>query len=132
MKKIIEFQGIDTANKTKWHMNPREYIKSYTTNPNNFFLVAILKDNIIGTVSGEIWKDKKFVYLGEITANGKDKNKILKAMFDYLAKFCKNNKINIINSYVRKSSRGIINNYKNLGMKKISEHYYFEAKLLKQ
>ena len=39
-----------------------------------------LKDinKIIGHASGEIWNDKKFTYLGELTAKGRYKNKIPK------------------------------------------------------
>ena len=129
LNKIMEFSEIKNTDIKKWHMNPKDYVKSYIKNPNNFFFVAVNEDNIIGTIGGEIWRDKKFAYLGNIIAKGRDKNKTLINLFNYLIKFCKNNKINLINSFVRKNHSEMITNCKNFGMKKLGKYYYFEIRI---
>ncbi|MBI2656363.1 GNAT family N-acetyltransferase [Candidatus Woesearchaeota archaeon] len=126
LNQILEFTVIKKMKSDYWHMSPIKFVESYIKNKNNFFFLAIENNKIIGIISGELWKDKKFAYLGRIDVKRKNNREIAKKLFKYLIKFCKENKITLINTYLRKSNKIIMKLYANLGLKKKSEYVYME------
>ena len=126
LNQILEFSGFKKMKSNYWHMNPMKFVESYIKNKNNFFFLATENNKIVGIISGELWRDKKFAYLGKIEAKEKNSNEINKKLFEYLIKFCKKNSIILINTYIRKSDKVAIKLYNNLGLKKKGEHIYME------
>jgi hypothetical protein len=126
LQKILKFYGKQDANR---HMPRKKFILSYITNKQNFFFIALNENKIVGTVNGEVWIDKCFAYIGEISAKGKDKSEIICKMYAYFVHFCKKNRITLVNSYVRKNKKQQINVFKKLGLKKKGNYLYFEKNI---
>lgn len=123
---ILEYLGKRTSNRKNWHIQSKKFISSYIKNKNNFFFITLKDKKVVGTINGELWIDKGFAYIGEVSYKGKDKEKIINEMFNYFKEFCKKKKIKLINSYVNKKNKEIIKNYRLLNMKKTGEYIGFE------
>lgn len=123
LPQILNFSG---RKRKDWHVNQKKFVKSYIQNKHNFFFIGIDNKKVIGSVAGELWDDKGFAYIGEITAEGKNKKEIVKKLFDYLVRFCKKKNITLLNSYVNQRKIEKIKTYQTLGMKKRGDYFYFE------
>jgi len=128
-KKILDFMGGRQVKRKDWHVSSKNFVLSYITNKHNFFLIALDNDVVVGTINGELWNDKGFAYVGEISAKGRNKKEIVDQMFIYFVNFCKKKKVTLINTYVRKNKKKSIDLYKSLGMKKKGEHLYLERRI---
>lgn len=129
LEKILDFMGARQIKRKDWHITPKKFVLSYITNKHNFFLIALDNETVLGTINGELWDDKGFAYVGEISAKGKNKKEIVDKMFAYFVDFCKKKGITLINIYVRKNKKKLIDFYKGLGMKKKGEHLYLEKEI---
>ncbi len=126
---ILAYMGIRQTKRKDWHVPAVKFVESYITNKHNFFLICLDKGKVVGSINGELWNDKGFAYIGEISATGKDRKEIIQSMFGRFVVFCKKKKVTLINTYVRKNKRKQIEVYKSLGMKKRGENFYFERRV---
>jgi len=126
---ILKSMGIDQVNRKSWHVSSKKFVLSYITNKHNYFFIAVEDGEVVGTVNGELWDDKGFAYIGEISAKGRNKEKIIDSLYDYFVKFCEKKKVTLINSYVNKNKKQQISVYKKLGMKKVGDYLGFEKRL---
>ncbi len=129
LNKILISMGVDQVNRKSWHISSRKFVLSYITNKHNYFFIAIDKNEVVGTINGELWDDKGFAYVGEINAKGKNKDEIMKLLYEHFVKFCKKKGVTLINTYVNKNKKQQISIYKKLGMKKIGDYLGFEKRL---
>ena len=129
LSKILKSIGIDQVNRKSWHVSSKKFILSYIINKHNYFFIAIENNKVVGTINGELWDDKGFAYVGEINAKGKNKNKIIKLLYEYFVKFCKKKGVKLINTYVNKNKKQQILIYKDLGMKKVGDNIGYEKKI---
>ena len=129
LSKILKSIGIDQVNRKSWHVSSKKFILSYIINKHNYFFIAIENNKVVGTINGELWDDKGFAYVGEINAKGKNKNKIIKLLYEYFVKFCKKKGVKLINTYVNKNKKQQILIYKDLGMKKVCDYIGYEKKI---
>ncbi|MEA3329620.1 MAG: GNAT family N-acetyltransferase [Nanoarchaeota archaeon] len=121
---ILEFMGLKQVSRQDWHVPSKQFVLSYITNKHNFFIIALDSNKVMGTINGELWNDKGFAYIGEIIAKGKNKQKVIDAMYSYFVKFCKKKGVTLINTYVNKNKEKQIKTYKTLGMKRKGEYFY--------
>lgn len=126
---ILEYFGNKTINRKDWHIEYGKFIKSYIKNKHNFFLIALKDKKVVGTINGELWDDKGFAYVGEISANGKEKEHIIKNMFKHFKKFCKKKGVSLINTYVNIKEKEKIKVYQDLKMKKIGKYFGMERRI---
>ena len=129
LRSILEFIGLKQVTRKDWHIPSKKFVLSYIINKHNFFIIALENKKLIGTINGELWNDKGFAYVGEIVAKGKNKQDIIDAMYSYFVKFCKKKGVTLINSYVKKNKKEQIKTYKELGMKRKGEYFYYEKKI---
>jgi len=129
LNRILKSMGIDQVNRKSWHVSSKKFVLSYIINKHNYFFIAIDKNKVVGTINGELWDDKGFAYIGEISAKGKNKDKVIKELFSYFVKFCKKKKVTLINTYVNKNKNQQISLYKSLGMKKVGDYLGYEKRI---
>lgn len=129
LSRILEFMGRKQVKRKDWHIKSKNFVRSYIKNKHNFFFICSDQKKIIGSIAGELWIDKGFAYIGEIVVKGKNKEAIINEMFNKFIKFCRNKKINLINTYVNNSKKRQISIYKNLGMEKKGDYLYFEKRI---
>lgn len=129
LNKILEFMGSKQVSRQDWHIHSRQFVTSYITNRHNFFIIALENDKIVGTINGELWDDKGFAYVGEITAKGKNREEIINLMYSYFTKFCKEKGVTLINTYVKKTKQKQIKTYQRLGMKRTGEYFGYEKRI---
>ncbi len=129
LDRILKSMGIDQVNRKSWHISSKKFVLSYIVNKHNYFFIAIENNNVVGTINGELWDDKGFAYVGEISAKGKNKEKIIESLYDYFVKFCNKKKVTLINSYVNRNKKQQIYIYKKLGLKKVGDYFGFEKRL---
>tara|TARA_Y100000310_G_scaffold287633_1_gene312671 strand:+ start:4038 stop:4457 length:420 start_codon:yes stop_codon:yes gene_type:complete len=126
---ILKFMGLKQVSRKDWHVPSKQFVLSYITNKHNFFIISLEDHKVVGTINGELWNDKGFAYIGEVIAKGKNKQKIIDAMYLYFVNFCKKKGVTLINTYVKKSKEKQIKTYKDLGMKKRGEYFSYEKRI---
>ncbi len=126
---ILSFMGKRPANRRDWHIPAKKFVASYIRNKHNFFLICIDQKRVVGSIAGELWNDKGFAYVGEITAKGKDESKIIRGMFGHFVKFCKKKGVTLINTYVKVGRDKAISTYKKVGMEKRGNYFYYERQI---
>ncbi len=126
---ILKYLGKKTISRKNWHIPHKKFISSYIKNKHNFFFIALDEKKVIGMINGELWGDKGFAYIGEISAKSKNQQEIINKLFVYFKKFCKKKGIKLINTYVNKSKTKRIEIYKKLGMKKIGKYIGLEKRI---
>src|SRR3989338_2349304 len=103
LNRILDFMGQQQVRKKDWHISAKKFVKSYIINKHNFFFICCDNNAVVGSIAGELWSDKGFAYVGEITAKGKYAQRIIDIMFKKFVTFCKTKKITIINTYVKQN-----------------------------
>jgi hypothetical protein len=128
LSRVLRFLSAGIA-QTDWHTDVKSYVRRYITNKNNFVLIAIEKDTILGMAAGELWTDKKFAYLGQLEAKGPKNKSIIESLVSALKILCKRKGITLIITYVNVKNKNTLANYRQVGMRKIGDYLGLEMRI---
>jgi N-acetylglutamate synthase-like GNAT family acetyltransferase len=120
LPQVLRFLSAGIA-RTDWHTDVKAYVRRYIINKNNFVLIAIENNSVLGMAAGELWADKKFAYLGQLEAKPQ-KKEVITSLVDALKILCRKKGITLIITYVNIKNPKAIANYRLVGMKKIGDY----------
>ena len=103
------------------------FIRSHLYNPHNVMLVCEEKGKIIGSLTAEMWKDKKYAFISTIVVHKETRGMGVGTMlYNSFEKSCKKNHIKAINFLVLSTNKKMQNWSEKKGFRKGHLMYFYE------
>jgi N-acetylglutamate synthase-like GNAT family acetyltransferase len=108
----------------------KNYIISHLDNPMHLMLVCEEKREIMGVLTSEVWKDKKYAFISNIVVHKDRRAKgIGSILYDYFEKTAKAKKLKLINYFVQTTNKPMHKWSKKKGFRKGYQFYYYEKEI---
>jgi len=131
IKEIVKLiNSAEELRETKKSKHDIKYISSHINNPMHQIYICEENNKIIGVLTAEVWKDKKYGFVSNIIMNKKFRKKgIGSLLFNKFEKYCKAKKFRKITFLTKISNKKMQKWSEKKGYKKGDSFYFYKKDL---